>query len=139
MADSVRTLNLALRALGPTLLSLEPLGALHQSAFEQTGLDSVLLSSPTRDRSVVRDLTGGSGDGFVGMFRHRTSGETYLMVVNKNLKVARSFRLTLARNASRVERISQTDGKGRTLVQNSDRFDITNLAPGAGDLFRVVP
>lgn len=139
MADSVRTLNLALRALGPTLLALEPLGALHQSAHEQTGLDSTLLSSPSRDRSVVRDLTGGAGDGLVGLFRHRTSRETYLMVVNKNLKASRTFTLTLARSASRVDRISQTDGKGKSVVSGTDHFDITSLAAGAGELFRVVP
>jgi hypothetical protein len=42
-------------------------------------------------------------------------------------------------SATRVDRISQTDGKGKTLVSGVDHFDVTNLAPGAGELFRVVP
>ena len=136
--DSLRTLNLALRALGPTLLALEPLGALHQSAFEQTGLDSVLFSSPTRDRSIVRDLTGGNGDGFVGLFRHRITGDTYLMVVNKNIRSARTFTVALAHAATRVERISQKTGANEVVARDTDQFDTPSLPPGGGELFRLV-
>lgn len=134
--EPVRRLNGVLRALGPTLLPLQPVGVWHQRADGEEGMEAQLLSSP-RSRAVLDTLSGGEGDGLVGLLRDPSTGADYLWVVNKSLDSPRSFNVGLGYIASRIDRINERTGAADRLTTRANGFDVPPLPPGTGVLYRV--
>jgi hypothetical protein len=140
LLDSLTALNAEIRSLGPTLMKLEAIGAVHSSA------NAYLI--PARDDSVlasVRSLrfaaatTGRIGDGVIGIFSMPGTPDRYMLVVNKNVDIPASFSVLLGAPASAVERISKSTGKPLSLATQATQFDTGMIAPGGGELFKISP
>lgn len=136
--DSLAALNAEMRALGPTLMGLEPVATYHGSANRfklPAGEDT--LGNPNRASRLVSSLTGRNSQGMVGCFRSRAAGEDYLMVVNKDTRLAQGFRVALASPADTVYRVGKVDGRLRRVATRATSFDTGVIRPGGGELFRV--
>ncbi len=134
--DSLATLDRELRQLDPTLLELEPVATAHASAngfLLPPGEESRAAASHT----VPVNVTGGNQQGMVGRFRMR-SGDDYVLVVNKDTKVARSFTVTLGARAVTVDHFEKTSGRLIPVSTNSSSFRTGSILPGSGELFRLV-
>ena len=61
-----------------------------------------------------------------------------LMVVSKALVASSTFTLTLASRADSLFRISRSTGRQVLLGTTTNTIRLTRLAPGQGELFRIV-
>lgn len=131
--DSLAALNAELQALGPTLMRLEPEAAFHASAnrFKLPAADATLASR------LVSGVSGRNSQGMVGCFKSRATGEDYLLVVNKDTRLAQGFRLALTSSADTVYRVGKADGRLLRVAVDAASFDTGVIAPGGGELFRV--
>jgi hypothetical protein len=139
--DSLAALNAELQALGPTLLTLEPVAVFHAAAnrFVLPARDDSLARAGSPSQLVAR-LEGRTPEGMAGSFRSGVPTEGYVMVANKDTLIAQSFRVTLRQPATTVEHISKRDGRRIAVATLSPTtFDTGVIAPGGGELFRIVP
>ena len=131
--DSLKALNSELRTLGPTLMRLDPVAAFHASANRY----KLPAGEDTLARRLVTGVSGRNTQGLVGCFKSRSTGEDYLLVVNKDERLAQAFRVALASPADTVYRVSKTTGRLRRVVMGATSFDTGVISPGGGDLFRL--
>ena len=139
--DSLAALNAELRALGPTLMTLEPVAVFHAAAnrFVLPARDDSLARAGSPSQLVAR-LASRTPEGMAGSFRGAAPTERYVMVANKDTVIAQSFRVTLRQSAGTVERISKHDGRRIPVaIASPTTFDTGIIAPGGGELFRIVP
>jgi len=141
---SVRQLNAELHALGPRLMELDPIGAWHAAADGQSGVPDGRWDVPAAADGALAGVRGlatasGSRDGLVTAFRHRSTGETWVMVVNKSLATSRTFTVQLTRPAGGIERIRRSDGKAVPVAAAGAAFSSGALPAGTGELFRLLP
>ncbi|MGH7724073.1 MAG: hypothetical protein ACREOU_01455 [Candidatus Eiseniibacteriota bacterium] len=137
--DAIRSLNRELHALGPTLLELDAVTALHVKPGNQVGLDDAVLGSPRSIYNIVAGVEASSGrdDCLIGYLKHARTGDDYLVIVNRSTEKDRSFRVTLTSPATAVERISPSSGAPERISLDGRSFTVPALTPGAGALFRV--
>jgi hypothetical protein len=141
---SVKRLNAELHALGPRLMELDPLGAWHAAAEGQSGVVDGRWDAPAALDGVLAGVRGvatgsGSRDALVTVFRQRTTGETWVMVVNKSLGASRTFTVQLTQPAGGIERIRRSDGKAVAVAASGPAFSTGAIPAGTGELFRLVP
>ncbi len=141
---AVKALNAELHALGPRLMELDPVGAWHAAADGQSGVAEGRWDAPAATDGALAGVRGlatgtGSRDGLITVFRHRTTGETWVMVVNKSLAAGRTFTVQLARPAGGIERIRRSDGKAVAVAASGAAFSTGALPAGTGELFRLLP
>ena len=139
--DSLAALNAELKVLGPTLMTLEPVAVFHAAAnrFVLPARDDSLARAGSTSQLVAR-LEGRTSQGMAGSFRGSAPTEGYVMVANKDTVIAQSFRVTLRQPAATVEHISKRDGRRIAVATASPTaFDTGIIAPGGGELFRIVP
>ena len=138
--DSLAALNAEMRALGPTLMQLEPVAVFHAAANRFViphGDDSLAKSnSPLQ---LVSSIEGRTKEGMAGCFKSRAGGDNYVMIANKDTLLAQSFRVTLRQAAGAVERVSKLDGRLIPVASTVTSFATGMIAPGGGELFRLVP
>ena len=138
--DSLAALNSELRALGPSLMQLEPVAVFHAAANRfvlPRSDDSLSKSNSALQR--VSSLEGRTNEGMAGCFRSRTGGDDYLLIANKDTLVAQSFRVTLRQAAGGVGRVSKLDGRLIPVASSATSFSTGIIAPGGGELFRLAP
>ncbi len=136
--DSLTALNAELRALGPTLMQLEPVAVFHAAANRFVlphGDDSLARAGSTLQR--VSSLEGRTNEGMAGCFRSRIGGDDYLLVANKDTLIAQSFRVMLRQATGAVERVSKLDGRLIPVASTANSFATGKIAPGGGELFRL--
>ena len=142
----VTALNEELFRLSSTLIKLDRVAVYHNNFNGQIGNDSDLLSSSDRVFNVVSEIKLGSSAaqfGMVSYFKHRETGEDYILVVNKERSTpqlinppARTFTVVLG-NTALVHEISKTSGLPVPVQVTGGTTFTTTLAPGEGKLFRL--
>jgi len=86
----------------------------------------------------VRGIDGPTrADCTVGYLKHRTSGDDYLVVVNRNLTRAGTFDLTLDAPVD-VERIDPATGAAVSVARGTRVLHAGPLAPADGALYHLV-
>jgi hypothetical protein len=138
--DAIRSLNRELHALGPTLLELDAVTALHVKPGNNVGIDDAILGGPRAIYNIVAGVDASSGreDCLIGYLKHARTGDDYLVIVNRSTEKDRSFRITLTNPATAVERVSPANGAAERVTLDGRTFPVAPLAPGAGALYRVV-
>lgn len=136
---AIRSLNRELQALGPTLLELDAVSALHVTPGNHVGLENDVLGGSRAIYNIVAgvDAPGGRGDCLIGYLKHSRTGDDYLLVVNRSVERDRSFRITLANPASSIERVSPATATLEPVAIDGRSFAVASLVPGAGALYRV--
>jgi hypothetical protein len=137
--DSLAALNAELRGLGPTLMALDPVAVFHGAAnrFVLPQRDDS-LSTVNSPLQLVSGVKGPTNEGMAGSFKNRVDGSDYVLVANKDTLLAQSFRVTLRRGPRTIERVRKADGRLVPVVANASAFDTGIIAPGGGELFRIV-
>jgi hypothetical protein len=70
-------LNRELRALGPTLMELDPVAVFHVSTLDQTGIGEDLFENYLRPYGIVASVKGsGAADCMIGYFKRAARGTT---------------------------------------------------------------
>lgn len=132
----IRDFDRSLAAIGPTLMRLDPVTVIHQSAAGSIGIDSDTLPPAPRPGARIADVRGGDRRALVGWLKDRENGDDYVFLVNKDLARSRSFQVKLGGPARTARRIG-ADGRTRTLSGGVLASPL--LAPGEGALFRIEP
>ena len=137
--DSLRALNAQLHAIGPVLMQLDALTAYHATGRGFNLPPGDTLSNPHRTDRLVAKADGGGSSAIVSHFRHRGTGASYVMVVNKDQRGAHAFKVALGSKASALYRIDRVNGteKKVSLGGSGTTFSTSNLRPGEGELYRV--
>lgn len=136
--SQVRALNRELHRLGPTLMRLDAVAVFHRDTLDQAGIADERFASEARVYDIVAGFGPGSDSAMVGYLKDRTNGDDYLMVVSKALRARQSFELTLGRAADSLFRIDRGTGRAVRLGTRTTRIRLDRLAPGQGELFRIV-
>ena len=135
--DAVARLNAEVHALGPTLMRLDPVAIRYTALGGQIGIEDDLFSSPKRTRDLVAGEARSDSACMVAHLRDGVNGSDYVLVVNRDLTQARSFRVRLATRADSVLIVRRSDGARRRVGTRVDAIDVRNLPPGTGELYRV--
>jgi len=150
--DSVTTLNTELHNLGETLVDLDCLATYHQATIDQSGIGldvlhpgmyyNVVTSMSSVDISDDGHYVGSTdrGDAMVGYLRNPTSGEGYLLIVNKDWNKTggynRRVTVTLSYEPSEIKRCNKVDGTFVHFAYGTQTIHVT-LGPGDGELFAI--
>ncbi len=135
--DAIARLDAEVHALGPTLVRLEPVVVHYTELGGQIGIENDLFSRPGGVPGIVTGEFLSDTACMVAQFRDRRDSTDYLLVVNRDLSRARSFRLQLAARADSVQLVRRTDG-ARALVGTAlQAIEVSDLPPGTGELYRV--
>jgi len=136
--SQVRQLDHDLHELGPTLMKLDAVAAIHGELGGATGIDDESIDRTPRIDDLVASFSGtGAEDAMAGHLRDRTNGNDYLLIVNKSLSSSRAFRIRLSRVAGSVTRISRVNGHPLPEKSKVSSFTTPVLAPGQGELYRI--
>jgi hypothetical protein len=135
----IQALNRELHALGPTLMQLDAVSVFHVSTGRQKGVDKDVLGRSSVLYNIVSsvDASAGRDDCSIGYLKHATTGDDYLLVLNRSLTQARTFRVTLTHPATRVERVSRTNGALERVAADTRTFSTGTLAPASAELYRI--
>ncbi|MBR4519752.1 MAG: hypothetical protein IKO65_12205 [Victivallales bacterium] len=126
---ALRNVLCAVRALAPVLNQLESTAVYHF----QPGEPLTREDAPGKD-SLIKGISGGGTSLAIGEFRHRQTGDTYVMVLNKDLKNSTGISgLQWRTKPAQIQVVSQ---------QKPDKFtwfsgEGTWLAPGHAILLKV--
>jgi hypothetical protein len=134
----IRQLDAEVHRLGRTLFRLDAAGVLHTALGGQVGIEDDRFAGPGGARGPVRAVAGGDSACMVARLRERGARGEYLLVVNKDLRSRRSFRLVLAAPADTIWRVSRTDGSLVRVGTQRTTLQVPDLAPGGGELYRIV-
>lgn len=120
--DALRSVNLQLRALAPTMLRLSSTDVYHLGAVPEgcQGPSAAAIVSSQNDASLL-----------IGEFRH-ADGSAYAMAVNTDLHRSTPLELKFRDNPSDVQILSSYNGQ-----PNPFRGEQKWLAPGQGMLLRL--
>ena len=135
--SQVRALDADLHRLGPTLMRLDPVETFHADTLGWSGTKDELLR-PRTTAAILASFNAGADSALAGHLKDRTNGDDYLMVVSKALVASSTFTLTLASRADSLFRISRSTGRQVLLGTTTNTIRLTRLAPGQGELFRIV-
>ncbi|MBN2000033.1 hypothetical protein JW935_20950, partial [candidate division KSB1 bacterium] len=128
------------------LLYLNPVAVYHvdstwvdNSLAVQRGITDRMLSSRNRVYHIVEEISGDfAKHAMVGYLKHRKTDEDYLLVVNKDyINGPHTFTIQLGFPCRQVQKIDKKSGSDTIVVRDTDTFNCT-LAPGEGDLFKIV-
>jgi hypothetical protein len=131
--DSVRALDRILRAWGPTLMRLVPVSVLHQSVGDAEGIGTDVFGAAGSPTSALSGMTGGGNQGMAGTLRDTTTGDDWVIVVNKSLSQPAQFVLTPAHAVAGVDAMGD-DGATHALPLSSGRVTVPTLLPGTAAL-----
>lgn len=136
--EPIRRLNAELHALGPTLMTLDPVTVLHVAPGKQREHPSDQIGAPNRVYGIVSAVEGtGRQDCMIGYFKRQGTGEDYLLVVNKSLTTARTFTVRLGVSANAIVRYDPRSGNPGTPVRNSASFVVRDLPAASAVLYRI--
>ena len=136
--SQIRALDADLHHLGPTLMRLDPVETLHADTLHWTGIRDELVRGSQSAHRILASFNAGSDSVLAGHLRDRTNGDDYLMVVSKALAANSTFTLTLASRADSLFRSSRSTGRQVLVGARTSTIRLTRLAPGQGELFRIV-
>jgi len=96
-----------------------------------------------KGRDHAGDLVAGEAHSdsacMVAQFKEHGKRAEYLLVVNRDLSSPKTFTLTLRAPADSVLVVRRTDGAHVPIGTAIGTIEVRDLAPGTGELFRVVP
>lgn len=136
--SQVRVMNRDLHKLGPTLMRLDPVAVFHKDSLDQVKIAEELFTSDAKVYNILSAFGAGSDSAMAGYLKDRINGDDYLMVVSKALVASQTFTLTLTNTADSLFRIDRATGNQVLLGTNTTTISLTSLAPGQGELFRIV-
>jgi hypothetical protein len=130
--EEQKELNRELAAIGNTLMALECRRVIHDKSV--------------REGTNVRTATMEESELLAGELPHRISvselqdayGNDYLMVLNRDYRVARRYVLSL-KEEQRVWLVDTADGRERIAFDDTTRSIVGTLAPGSLALYRLQP
>jgi hypothetical protein len=135
--DEIARLNAEVHALGPTLMQLDPVDVGYTAMGGQIGIENDLFTSPGRGPAFVIGEAHSDPACMVSHFRGR-DGAHYLLVVNRDLRRRPSFRVRLGARADTLQLVRRTDGSRVRIGVGLEAFEVRDLPPGTGELYRVV-
>ena len=138
--DGIKTLNDEAKALGTTLLNLIPIAVYHNSIYpnNQQGINDDLFSNSDRVYNIVSGVSGDTGSkAMIGYFKHKTTDDDYLFIVNKDTESSHTFTINLNNEASSIYEISNTTGSEVLRYQNSTTIS-ASVNPGSGRLYKII-
>lgn len=136
--SQLRALNGEVHKLGPILMKLDPVTAIHQSALGDTGIAHEVLSSTRKVYNIISSFGAASDSVMAGYLKDRENGDDYLLVVNKALIQSKSFTINLTNRADSVMLVSRATGTQSLIIANSSSFTTSILPPGQGELYRIL-
>lgn len=136
--EPIRRLNAELHALGPTLMTLDPVTVLHVAAGEQRERASDQIGAPSRVYGIVSAVEGaGRQDCMIGYFKQQGTGQDFLLVVNRSLTTARTFTVRLGASANAIVRYDPRSGNAGTPLRDSAAFVVRDLPAASAVLYRI--
>jgi hypothetical protein len=136
--DAIALLNAEVHALAPTLFPLEPVSVGYSAAGGQVGIEKDLFTNPGRADVFVRGEARSDPACMVSHLRGPGDAADYLLVVNRDLSRKPTFYVRLGARAETVELVRRSDGSRVTVGAGLDVIQVRDLAPGTGELYRVV-
>jgi len=135
--DEIARLNAEVHALGPTLMQLDLVDVGYSAMGGQIGIENDLFTSPRRADAFVTGEAHSDPACMVSHFRGR-DGAHYLLVVNRDLRRKPRFRVRLGARADTLQLVRRTDGSRVRIGVGLEAFEVRDLPPGTGELYRVV-
>jgi len=149
--SSVKDLNRDLHAIGNTLIDANCVAVYHQNALDQLGIDDEILGQYRQTYNIVTSVEtkarDGSGhdtgndtnEGVVAYFKNPTTGDDYLLVMNKSRTDARNIVVHFGAPPSHVK-VADKSNNGVFVEQSlydPTTFRVENVQPGDAQLLRI--
>jgi hypothetical protein len=149
--DMLVTLKNEILNIDTILLNLNPICVYHNDStfisdiITQRGLQYNMLSDENRVYHLIAGIASINENSdsifaMVGYFKTKYNvnerTDDYMLIVNKDFKNQRSFKVRLNNNAT-IKEVSKITGQLVTIKNISNEFNIIDLMPGEGKLFKI--